>query len=68
MFCLKILGQMMDADNMKVHYEQLMNNLLECNNVKVLELENHIFPNSLEGIQKELLCFKQYHTVEKPLK
>jgi hypothetical protein len=34
----------------------------------VLELENHNFPNSLEAIQKELLCFKQYHTVEKPLK
>ena len=68
MFCLQIVEQMMDADNMKLRYEQLMNNLLECNHVKVLELENHNFPNSLEGIQKELLCFKQYHTVEKPLK
>jgi len=68
MFCLQIVGQMIDADNMKVHYERLMSNLLECNRVKVLELENHNFPNSIEGIQKELLHFQQYHTVEKPLK
>jgi len=68
MFCLQIVGQMMDADNMKVHYEQLMNNLLEWIRVKMLELENHNFPNSLEGIQKELLCFKQYCMVEKPPK
>jgi spectrin beta len=59
---------MVDADNMKMHYEQLMSNLLECNRVKVLELENHNVPNSLEGIQKELLCFKQYCIVEKPPK
>ena len=68
MFCLQIVGQMINTDNMKVHYEQLMRNLLECNHVKVLELENHNFPNSLKGIQKELLHFKQYHTVEKQLK
>ena len=68
MFCLQIVGQLIDTDNMKLHYEQLMSNLLECNCVKVLELENHNFPNSLEGIQKELQHFKQYRTVEKPLK
>jgi hypothetical protein len=68
MFRMQIVGQMIDDDNMKGHYDQLTNNLLECNRVKVLELENHSFPNSLEGIQKELLCFKQYRTVEKPLK
>jgi len=68
MFCLQIVGQMMDADNMKVHYERLTSNLLEWIRVKMLELENHNFPNSLEGIQKELLHFKQYRTVEKPPK
>jgi spectrin beta len=68
MFCLQIVRQMMDTDNMIVHYEQLMSNLLECNHIKVLELENHNFPNSLEGIQKELLRFKQYRAVEKPPK
>jgi len=68
MFCLQIVGQMVDADNMKVHYERLTSDLLEWIRVKVLELENHNFPNSLEGIQKELLRFKQYQMVEKPPK
>jgi len=68
MFCLQIVGQMMDADNMKELYGRLTSNLLEWIRVKMLELENHNFPNSLEGIQKELLRFKQYRTVEKPPK
>jgi spectrin beta len=59
---------MMEADKMKVHYGQLTCDLLEWIRTKVLELENHNFPNSLEGIQKELLHFKQYRTVEKPPK
>jgi spectrin beta len=59
---------MMDSDNMKVHYGRLTSDLLEWIRIKVLELENHNFPNSLEGIQKELLRFKQYRTVEKPPK
>jgi hypothetical protein len=67
-FCLQFVGQMIIVDNMKMHYEQLTSNLLEWIHVKVLELENHNFPNSLEGIHKELLCFKHYRTVEKPLK
>ncbi|KAK7865818.1 hypothetical protein R5R35_001276 [Gryllus longicercus] len=63
-----IVGQMIDADKMKVHYEQLTTDLLEWIRQKVLELENHNFPNSLEGIQRELLRFKQYRTIEKPPK
>jgi spectrin beta len=59
---------MMDADKMKVHYESLTSDLLEWINMKVSELEDRNFPNSLEGIQKELLRFKQYRTVEKPPK
>ncbi|XP_066903176.1 spectrin beta chain, erythrocytic isoform X2 [Halyomorpha halys] len=63
-----IVGQMMEADNMKIHYEKLTTNLLEWIKQKVAQLENHNFPNSLEGIQKELLAFKQYRTIEKPPK
>ncbi|XP_034944641.1 LOW QUALITY PROTEIN: spectrin beta chain, non-erythrocytic 5 [Chelonus insularis] len=63
-----IVGQMMDADKMKIHYEQLTTNLLEWIKLKITVLENRNFPNSLEGIQRELLAFKQYRTVEKPPK
>ncbi|XP_075227745.1 spectrin beta chain, non-erythrocytic 5 kst isoform X2 [Lycorma delicatula] len=63
-----IVSQMMDADKMKVHYERLTTDLLEWIRKKITELEDRNFPNSLEGIQKELLRFKQYRTVEKPPK
>lgn len=59
---------MMDADKMKVNYEKINTNLLEWIRAKVIELEDRNIPNSLEGIQKELLRFKQYRTVEKPPK
>ena len=59
---------MMDADKKKDHYERLTSNLLDWIRKKVAELEDRNFPNSLEGIQKELLRFKQYRTVEKPPK
>ncbi|XP_012530663.2 spectrin alpha chain isoform X3 [Monomorium pharaonis] len=63
-----IVGQMMDADKMKIHYEQLTTDLLEWIKMKTELLESRSFPNSLEGIQRELLAFKQYRTVEKPPK
>ncbi|KAL0275436.1 UNVERIFIED_CONTAM: hypothetical protein PYX00_003283 [Menopon gallinae] len=63
-----IVNQMMDADRKKEYYERLTSNLLEWIREKVAELEDRNFPNSLEGIQKELLRFKQYRTVEKPPK
>lgn len=59
---------MMDADKMKLQYEELITNLLKWIKEKIVQLEDRNFPNSLEGIQKELLAFKQYRTIEKPPK
>jgi len=58
----------MDIDKKKIIYEQLTSDLLEWIRMKIKELENHNFPNSLEGIQRELLASKKYRTVEKPPK
>lgn len=58
----------MDADRRKEQYERLTTNLLSWIRTKTTELEKRRFPNSLEGIQKELLAFKEYRTVEKPPK
>lgn len=58
----------MDADRKKMHYERLTTNLLSWIRQKTLELEQRDFPNSLEGIQRELLAFKEYRTIEKPPK
>ncbi|KAF9806792.1 hypothetical protein SFRURICE_009479 [Spodoptera frugiperda] len=43
-------------------------NLLEWILLKIQELNGREFPNSLDGIQRLLLSFKQYRTVEKPPK
>lgn len=58
----------MDADKRKAHYERLTTDLLSWIRLKTQDLEKRSFPNSLEGIQKEFLSFKQYRTVEKPPK
>ncbi|XP_037904390.1 spectrin beta chain, non-erythrocytic 1 isoform X3 [Hermetia illucens] len=63
-----IVGQLMDADKKKAHYERLTTDLLSWIREKTIELEKRNFPNSLEGIQKELLAFKEYRTIEKPPK
>ncbi|XP_063699935.1 spectrin beta chain, non-erythrocytic 5 isoform X3 [Culicoides brevitarsis] len=63
-----IVGKLMDADKKKIHYERLTSDLLTWIRSKTRELEKRNFPNSLEGIQKELLVFKEYRTIEKPPK
>ncbi|KAH8300440.1 hypothetical protein KR018_005664 [Drosophila ironensis] len=63
-----IVGQLMDADRKKIQYERLTTNLLSWIRQKTLELEQRNLPNSLEGIQRELLAFKEYRTIEKPPK
>ncbi|XP_050742580.1 spectrin beta chain, non-erythrocytic 5 isoform X2 [Drosophila biarmipes] len=63
-----IVGQLMDADRKKIQYEGLTTNLLSWIRQKTLELEQRDLPNSLEGIQRELLAFKEYRTIEKPPK
>ena len=62
------MGQLMDADRKKIYYERLTTNLLSWIRQKTLELQQRDFPNSLEGIQRELLAFKEYRTIEKPPK
>lgn len=58
----------MDVDYRKAEYSRLMSNLLEWIRKKIEELNDRELPNSLDGIQRLLLAFKQYRTVEKPPK
>ncbi|XP_037299211.1 spectrin alpha chain, non-erythrocytic 1 isoform X2 [Manduca sexta] len=63
-----IIGQMMDCDGRKGEYSRLVTALLEWIRLKIEELNGRDLPNSLDGIQRLLLAFKQYRTVEKPPK
>lgn len=67
-FLPQIIGQMMDCDDRKGEYSKLFSVLLEWILLKIQELNGREFPNSLDGIQRLLLSFKQYRTVEKPPK
>lgn len=53
---------------MQDDYEALTTTLLEWINRTIKTLNDRNLPNSLEGIQRELLEFKKYMTVEKPPK
>ncbi|XP_008201528.1 spectrin alpha chain, non-erythrocytic 1 isoform X2 [Tribolium castaneum] len=64
----KIIKQMVDADKMKVNYDELTTDLLNWIKIKIVELEDRNFPNSLEGIQTLFLAFARYRTKEKPPK
>ncbi|XP_042865885.1 spectrin beta chain, non-erythrocytic 5-like isoform X7 [Penaeus japonicus] len=63
-----IMNQMKDVDDSKMKYEKITTTLLEWILMKIVELDSREFPNSLDGIQKLLLQFKQYRTEEKPPK
>lgn len=58
----------MDCDGRKTEYSRLVCALLEWIRLKIEELNCRELPNSLDGIQRLLLAFKQYRTVEKPPK
>ncbi|PVD25646.1 hypothetical protein C0Q70_13305 [Pomacea canaliculata] len=64
----KIVGIIKDLEKMQDDYEALTTTLLEWINRTIMTLNDRNLPNSLEGIQRELLEFKKYMTVEKPPK
>ncbi|VDM97600.1 unnamed protein product [Thelazia callipaeda] len=64
----KIVGNLMSSDRLQEEYEMLCSELLLWIQQTIAILNDRRFPNSLKGIQDELLVFKNYRTVEKPPK
>ncbi|KAL7992423.1 hypothetical protein Chor_016679, partial [Crotalus horridus] len=62
MFCLK------ETDDLKFQYEHMIFELLKWIKLKVTELDDHSFPNSLEKMCFVMNNFKIFRTVEKPPK
>lgn len=59
---------MNDVEKMVDDYETLTSSLLDWIRNTIHKLNDRNFPNSLDGVQKELLKFKTYITQEKPPK
>jgi spectrin beta len=64
----KVLGNLMDAHQAQQDYETMVSDLLAWIHAKTNQLNDRHFPNSLEGMQQEMLKFKNFRTVEKPPK
>ncbi|CAH1792768.1 unnamed protein product [Owenia fusiformis] len=64
----KVVGKIMDLDGAQTDYETLTSGLLRWIQQKLQLISSRNFPNSLDGIQKEVVNFKTYRTVEKPPK
>ncbi|XP_062974523.1 spectrin beta chain, non-erythrocytic 5 [Elgaria multicarinata webbii] len=64
----KIVFFLKETDDLKSQYEQMVSELLKWIKLKVLELDDRFFPNSLEGMRLLMGDFKIFRTVEKPPK
>jgi spectrin beta len=65
----KILASMIEIDKMKDSYEHQVAEMLSWIQKKCRELNDCVFPNSLDGIKALMLTFnKGYMTLEKPPK
>ncbi|KAH0620636.1 hypothetical protein JD844_021299 [Phrynosoma platyrhinos] len=64
----KIVFFLKETDDLKSQYEQMVSDLLKWIKVKIRELDDHSFPNTLEEMRLLMGNFKIFRTVEKPPK
>uniref|UniRef100_A0A8D2KX84 Calponin-homology (CH) domain-containing protein n=1 Tax=Varanus komodoensis TaxID=61221 RepID=A0A8D2KX84_VARKO len=64
----KIVFFLKETDDLKAQYEQMVSELLKWIKLKVVELDDRLFPNSLEEMRLLMGNFKIFRMVEKPPK
>ncbi|KAI1895008.1 hypothetical protein AGOR_G00101700 [Albula goreensis] len=64
----KIVGLLKEVDDLMEQYERMVSDLLRWIKSKVVELNDRLFPNSLQDMQRLVAAFKAYRTLEKPPK
>ncbi|XP_059505307.1 spectrin beta chain, non-erythrocytic 5 isoform X2 [Stegostoma tigrinum] len=65
---IKIIRLLKEIEDLKLEYRRLVTDLLRWIEDKVRELNDRHFPNSLAGMQRLVVDFKTFRTVEKPPK
>ncbi|CAJ0573596.1 unnamed protein product, partial [Mesorhabditis spiculigera] len=63
-----IVGKLMTQEQMEDEYQGIASDLLEWIKQTIGMLNNRRFPNSLKGIQEEMVRFNQFRNIEKPPK
>ncbi|CAI5763942.1 spectrin beta chain, non-erythrocytic 5 [Podarcis lilfordi] len=64
----KIVFFLKETDDLKFQYEQMVSELLKWIKLKVVELDDRFFPNSLKEMRLLMGSFKTFRIVEKPPK
>ncbi|KAM6459310.1 spectrin beta chain, non-erythrocytic 5 isoform 3-T3 [Liasis olivaceus] len=64
----KVVFFLKETDELKFQYEYMISELLRWIKLKVAELDDRLFPNSLEEMRFLMNNFKVFRTVEKPPK
>lgn len=67
-FPFQIVFLLKEIDDLKLLYEQMVSDLLKWIKQKVVELDDRVFPNSLQEMWLLMANFKTFRTVEKPPK
>jgi len=55
-----VVTQLIEVEKLQLKYECFTKNLLDWIKIQINQLNNTALPNSLEGIQEELIKFKEY--------
>ncbi|XP_032239849.2 spectrin beta chain isoform X2 [Nematostella vectensis] len=62
----KVIERIKENEELIIDYEKLASDLLEWIEIKIIQLGEREFANTLLGVQQQMLEFNQYRTQEKP--
>ena len=68
LYMFQVIGGLVNLEQMQDDYERLVTDLLEWIHMKIAELNDRNFSNSLVGIKRDMTKFTDFRLQEKPPK